>query len=62
MKQVLSVDETKSKYIMIVISIAMRNIKHKRDLNLKYAYEKLRRIKVERLQNCNIRGIDDIVR
>jgi len=60
MKQVSGTGEAKAKDIMSIISAAVKNTKHQDSVNVKYAYEKIRLIEAERMQNSSIRGVEDI--
>ena len=60
MKQVSGTGEAKAKDSMAIISATVKNTKHQDSINVKYAYERIKLNKAERIQNSSIRGVEDI--
>ena len=60
MKQVSGTVEAKEKYIMAIISAAVNNTKHQDSVNVQYAYEIIRLVEAERMQNSSVRGVENI--
>ena len=59
-KQVSGTGEAKAKDIMAIISAAVNNTKHQDSVNVQYAYEIIRLVEAERMQNSSVRGVENI--
>ena len=59
MMKVSSVGEAKKKEIVDVMSTAVKDTKHEKK-NINYAYNKLRNVEAERLQNTIVKVVEDI--
>jgi len=60
MMQVSSVGEAKKKEIVAVMSTAVKDTKHENKKYINYAYNKLRNVEAERLQNTIVKVVENI--